>query len=710
MREDRGGLPRGSALGASSSSSTTTSIDEEWAATTASSSADDASPRAPGPASASARVDDDGASSSSSSGVASSAGTARSSASPAGALSCKKCAKGSSCWPVHVATQKLVSLRKRALRRACDPEEPWEQFESLLADGHRPTFKTYTALACVLGDAGAPEDAEDALARMIDAGEVPDARAYNAAAHAWARRDRPEEATRVVHRMRAAGVDPTESTYPEIVAAWARLGDEREIEKIISGIESDAGAHKPSGLGNAESLVWYERVYHAFIAGCLSANAPEGAEAVLRRWNLEKYDMERVADRKGDISRPVAASYGMVVDWYVREGRMGDARRLLSQMQWDKVAPSIDIFNMLLKGYLRSGNVGAAQDVFRELEGSGTWDMDSLGIEPDVASYTCLMDHWANQGDVELAEKVLKKMEARGVAPDERAFGSLVKAYQRARDPEGAEAVLERVRSYDAPQARDPAKYVGPKDERKKMKPNAVLFTTVISAYAAVGDMTNARRVLREMASKPRSWNAKPNERTFAHLSWGYAQLGDVAGITRVAQLMADAGVSLRRGTEGRAALARAFRECGLPTSHADALVEGLAPTPKKPARRKYERNDGEGERRRARAGGAKKKNEPEVSAETKKQNPAEVGTRRPSAEAKANAPPPRPGPSRSGDAGWVCAIEAPAGASRGARRGAIGAGGRRSVGARRTGMFRGVAFLRGGAAFAFAPRAGTFA
>jgi pentatricopeptide repeat protein len=415
---------------------------------------------------------------------------------------------------------------------------------------------------------------------------------------------------------------------------------------------------------------------------------------------------------------------------------MGDARRLLSQMQWDKVAPSIDIFNMLLKGYLRSGNVGAAQDVFRELEGSGTWDMDSLGIEPDVASYTCLMDHWANQGDVELAEKVLKKMEARGVAPDERAFGSLVKAYQRARDPEGAEAVLERVRSYDAPQVRDPAKYVGPKDERKKMKPNAVLFTTVISAYAAVGDMTNARRVLREMASKPRSWNAKPNERTFAHLSWGYAQLGDVAGITRVAQLMADAGVSLRRGTEGRSALARAFRECGLPTSHADALVDGLglAPTPKNSAfsRRKYERKySGEGERRRARAGGVKK-NKPEVSsssprgesesesddggasrgdffAETRKQNPAEVRTKRNSAKAKGNDAPPRPGPSRSGDAGWACAIEAPAG-TRGGRRAAIGAGGRRSVGARRTGMFRGVAFLRGGGAFAFAPRAGMFA
>ena len=99
------------------------------------------------------------------------------------------------------------------------------------------------------------------------------------------------------------------------------------------------------------------------------------AEEVIRKWNRERYDLERYADRKGAISRPVAASYGMIIDHYVRGGSMGDARRLLSQMQWDTVAPSIEIFNMLLKGYLMAGNVAAAQDVFRELEGSGTWDM-----------------------------------------------------------------------------------------------------------------------------------------------------------------------------------------------------------------------------------------------------------------------------------------------------------------------------------------------
>ena len=528
--------------------------------------------------------------------------------------SCKKCARGSSCFPVHVATQKLATMRRKRSGRgeSPDPEDVWRQFENLLADGHRPTVKTYTSLLSALGDVGAPEDAEEVLARMRDAGEAPDARAYNAAVHAWCANGNPANAERLVEKMLGDGVAPDAATYPDIVAAYAALGDLRRCESIVSRIESVC-------VDEAAALRWYEKVYHALIRGCCDRGAGDDAEKVLQRWNYEQLDMERVAERKGRVSRPVTASYGMIIDHYVSVGAMGDARRLLGQMQWDKVAPSIEIFNMLLKGYLKSGNVGAAQDVFRELEGSGTWDMDSLGIKPDVTSYTSLMDHWANQGDVDLAEKILAKMELKGVAPDERTFGSLVKAYARGRNPEGAEKVLERMRRYDAP---DPGTRTGAgrggrkepdwrrkgkrakdgKDgeRRKKLSPGVILYSTVVSAYAAVGDMANARRVVAEMSDR----RVRPNDRTFAHLAWGYGQLGDVAGVTQTAQLMVDEGVSMRPGGSGRQALVRAVRECGLPASHVDRLLDSLAPR-RKAGSRGVGRRGGGASGAADRAGGA---------------------------------------------------------------------------------------------------------
>ena len=686
----RGGGP----AGASAGESVTTSVDEEWAEASASARLEDAA------AGADARADTSlGASSAPRSDDATEASrlvdVTGASEGPA-LFKCKKCAKGSSCWPVHVATQKLSSLRKKALGRRGgdrgDADAVWDEFETLLEAGHRPTVKTYTALAAALGEMGAPEDCEDVLLRMREAGEEPDVKAYNVAVHAWCVGDdpAPREAMRLVGEMRARGVEPVAATFPPLVNALARLGATDEIESIIKSVES---VSRETTRDEDAVLREYEKIYHAFIAGRLAADDPRDAEAVLRRWNLEKYDMERVADRKGRISRPVAASYGMIIDHYVRGGAMGEARRLLSQMQWDKVCPSIDIFNMLLRGYLALGNVGAAQDVFRELEGSGTWDMESLGIVPDVASYTSLMDHWAGQGDVVLAEKVLQKMEAKGVAPDDRAFGSLIKAYARARDPAGAEEVLTRMRAYDAPPERVAAtraggrlkkskraaarpgggfhpenptasrsaeKYVGPKDEKKKMKPGVVLFSTVVSAYCAVGDMTNARRVVDEMRACPKSWRAAPNDRTFAHLAWGYGQLGDVAGVTATAGLMAEAGVSLRPNSEARKALVRACRECGLPAAHVDRMVENLGEAA--PARRRAgERWVGRKKKSAAAAPAGSAKNAKDEGAKgAKSERPAAPATptRKPTRAPPAAAP--RRGEAhRSGDAGWVCSCVA---------------------------------------------------
>ena len=144
---------------------------------------------------------------------------------------------------MHVATQKLATMRRKRSGRgeSPDPEDVWRQFENLLADGHRPTVKTYTSLLSALGDVGAPEDAEEVLARMRDAGEAPDARAYNAAVHAWCANGKPANAERLVEKMFGDGVAPDAATYPDIVAAYAALGDLRRCESIVSRRERVRG-------------------------------------------------------------------------------------------------------------------------------------------------------------------------------------------------------------------------------------------------------------------------------------------------------------------------------------------------------------------------------------------------------------------------------------------------------------------------------------
>ena len=148
----------------------------------------------------------------------------------------------------------------------------------------------------------------------------------------------------------------------------------------------------------------------------------------------------------------------------------------------------------------------------------------------DATTNVCCVSYYA----------VLSKMELKGVAPDQQTFGTLVKAYSRAKDPAGAEKVLERMSRYDVPKnsRKPPPKSSG---EGNKLKAGVVEYSTVVSAYAALGDMPSALRVIEDMAAA----KVRPNERTFAHLTWGYGQLDDVAGITQSAQLMVDEGRGL---------------------------------------------------------------------------------------------------------------------------------------------------------------------
>ena len=58
------------------------------------------------------------------------------------------------------------------------------------------------------------------------------------------------------------------------------------------------------------------------------------------------------------------------------------------------------------RGYAYAGNVAGAEGILREMEGSGEWDCDALGIRPDATTFSTLMNMWADNPDQQGPEKV----------------------------------------------------------------------------------------------------------------------------------------------------------------------------------------------------------------------------------------------------------------------------------------------------------------
>lgn len=487
---------------------------------------------------------------------------------------CMKCARGSSCYVTHRATSAIAGMRTRRGRRAAssrgrrggggngrrrggqgesredsrdtvgrDPDsDPLAAVERLIADGHRPTRKTFTAVITALGATGRIGEFDRVMDMIGEYGDAADVATWNAVAHALCASGNPSGAEEIVDKMcgEEIGVGVNDATHPEIIYTYAKRGESNRVYRLIRRMSS------------AHGILPDEKAYNAFLRGLCEIEAAEEAEEVLRRWHNEKFDLERQSDRGGRVSKPTAASYGLVIDCWVRIGNMLAARKLLQQMQWERVAPSLPIFNMLIDGYLKQANMGAAEGIFRELESSGTWDMDSLGIKPDKVTYTLFLDYWANQAQADTCERIFAKMLKFKIVPDVVAFGALVKAYARSRDTDKAEEVLDRL-------------------EEAEVEPSVEIYSAVIAAHCTVGDMERARAIFDRMLHV----GLRPNERTFAHFAWGYGQIEDINGITEVARLMISNGMKLKGSN--RQAIVRACQECGMSINAVEALLDRIS-------------------------------------------------------------------------------------------------------------------------------------
>ena len=540
---------------------------------------------------------------------------------------CRKCARSASCFAVHRATQRIITIGKKkslncsssggggfgerrrasssrrlkgqrakreeeeakmtttATSRVGDGEEeveakkrsgdgkettttitaieyayddPRYELKKLKDAGHRPTMKTYTSLVAALGKQNKAKEAEEIFNQEARVEFDCDAAIFNAVAHGYCENDQPDEAMRFVDSwaeeiglcdrpdmegMKDKIAKPNRATHPEIINAYARNGEYRKVYRTLRIMEEK------------HLVVPSERTYNAFIKGCIENNDPEEAETVIERWNNEKYDLEKMASKL--VTKPVAASYGMVIDYYCNNDDVGKGRKLLEKMRWANVSPSLPIFNMLLKGYLKSGNPRAAEVIFRELQGGGSWDMEKMHVKPDVQTYTMFLEYWANAGDTENAERYLNAMrkDKNKIKIDSFVIASVAKAYARACDPEMAE---ERCKTLM---------------EEYKVKPHVVPLTTVVAAYCTDGDTSEAERVVREMMD---IYDVNPNERTFSHVIWAHGQREDVASIRRVASWMIDLGFRIDRG-DTKAALFRALQECGLGRNAVENLIQDVA-------------------------------------------------------------------------------------------------------------------------------------
>lgn len=152
--------------------------------------------------------------------------------------------------------------------------------------------------------------------------------------------------------------------------------------------------------------------------------------------------------------------------------------------------------------------------------------MKEFQIQPDVVTYSTIMNAWSQAGFQDKCKQIFDNMLQSGVKPDVHAYSILVKGYVRSMETEKAEELLgDMIES--------------------GVRPNVVTFTNVISGWGSSGRMDNAIKIFDKMCEL----GVSPNLRTFEALIWGYAKADQPWKSEEILQLMEEFHVHPKKST-----------------------------------------------------------------------------------------------------------------------------------------------------------------
>ncbi|KAG0478572.1 hypothetical protein HPP92_013291 [Vanilla planifolia] len=107
-------------------------------------------------------------------------------------------------------------------------------------------------------------------------------------------------------------------------------------------------------------------------------------------------------------------------------------------MSSQNIPRNVFIYNILIDGWARRGDVWEASDLVQQMK------LD--GVLPDIHTYTSFINACCKAGDMQKATKVIEEMESAGIKPNVKTFTTLIRGWSRASLPEKALASFKEMK------------------------------------------------------------------------------------------------------------------------------------------------------------------------------------------------------------------------------------------------------------------------
>ncbi|XP_050232020.1 pentatricopeptide repeat-containing protein At5g39710 [Mercurialis annua] len=319
-----------------------------------------------------------------------------------------------------------------------------EFFDQMHVRGLCPNDRTYTTVINGFAQQGLLDEAYRVLGEMIRSGFSPSIVTYNALINGYCVLGRMDEAIGLLHDMAGKGVSPDVVSYSTIISGFARNQEldrafQMKAEMVSKGVLADSVTYSSliQGLCEQRRLDEACDLFQEMLTMRLPPD--EFTYTTLIYAYCKEGDLKmafRLHDEmihKGFL--PDAVTYNVLINGLNKQARTKEAKRLLLKLYYDESIPSDITYNTLIenccsiefksavalvKGFCMKGLMDEADRVFES--------MINKNHKPNEAIYNIIIHGHCRGGNIQKAYDLYNEMVRFGFVPHTVTVIALVKA------------------------------------------------------------------------------------------------------------------------------------------------------------------------------------------------------------------------------------------------------------------------------------------
>ncbi|KAJ1393707.1 Tetratricopeptide-like helical domain superfamily [Sesbania bispinosa] len=322
-----------------------------------------------------------------------------------------------------------------------------ELFDQMLVRGLCPNERTYTTIIDGFCQQGLMDEAYKVLNEMIVSGFSPSVITYNALIHGYCFLGRVEEAVGILRGMVERGLSPDVVSYSTVIAGFCRNGEvgkafEMKVEMVEKGILPDAVMYSSliQGICQQRKLSEAFDLLREMLDRGLSPDEVTYTSlmnAYCVEGELSKaFHLHDEMIEKGFL--PDLVTYSVLINGLNKKARTKEAKKLLLKLFFDESVPNDVTYDTLIencsnnefksviglvKGFCMKGLMNEADRVFKT--------MLQRNYKPDGAVYNLIIHGHCRCGNVHKAYNMYIEMVNQGFVPHMVTVIALIKTLSR---------------------------------------------------------------------------------------------------------------------------------------------------------------------------------------------------------------------------------------------------------------------------------------